>query len=74
MFTNASETVRYGLVSAPLNMMSEKVEGESKAAYFSFEPDPMYSKREGELIQQFLQAFGKMPEGDGGGDDMDDLF
>jgi NADPH-dependent glutamate synthase beta subunit-like oxidoreductase len=54
--------------------LMEKVEGESKAAYFSFEPDPMYSKRESELIAQFLQAFGKMPEGDGGGDDMDDLF
>ena len=34
----------------------------------------MYSKRESELIQQFLQQFGKMPEGDGAGDDLDDLF
>ena len=36
----------------------------------------MYSKRESELIQVYLQKHGQMPPGDGagGGDDMDDLF
>jgi hypothetical protein len=34
----------------------------------------MYTKRESELIQQFLQQFGKMPAGDGEGDELDDLF
>ncbi|MCK4757910.1 MAG: FAD-dependent oxidoreductase [Thermoplasmata archaeon] len=51
-----------------------KLDSETKAKYFGFEPDPMYSKRESELIQQYLQQFGKMPEGDGEGDDLDDLF
>jgi formate dehydrogenase beta subunit len=39
---------------------------------FEFEEDPMYTQRESELIQQYLQRHGKMPGG--GGDDLDDLF
>jgi len=54
--------------------LKEKLSSDTKARYFWFEPDPMYTKRESELIQQFLQQFGKMPEGDGEGDDLDDLF
>ena len=54
--------------------LREKLNSETKARYFWFEPDPMYTKRESELIQQFLQQFGKMPEGDGEGDELDDLF
>jgi NADPH-dependent glutamate synthase beta subunit-like oxidoreductase len=54
--------------------LQEKLTSETKAKYFWFEPDPMYTKRESELIQQFLQQFGKMPEGDGAGDNLDDLF
>jgi NADPH-dependent glutamate synthase beta subunit-like oxidoreductase len=54
--------------------LCEKLKSETKARYFWFEPDPMYTKRESELIQQFLQQFGKMPEGDGEGDKLDDLF
>jgi len=35
----------------------------------------MYSKRESELMQVYLQKHGAMPPGDGGGDDdLDDLF
>jgi len=54
--------------------LQEKLNSETKVKYFWFEPDPMYTKRESELIQQFLQQFGKMPEGDGEGDELDDLF
>ena len=58
-------------------LLEEKVEaiadGETSARYFDLEEDPMYSKRESELIQQFLQQHGRMPEGDGEDDD-DDLF
>lgn len=54
--------------------LKEKLNSNTKAKYFWYEPDPMYTKRESELIQQFLQQFGKMPEGDGEGDDLDDLF
>jgi NADPH-dependent glutamate synthase beta subunit-like oxidoreductase len=56
------------------NDLLEKLNSETKARYFWFEPDPMYTKRESELIQKFLQQFGKMPEGDGEGDELDDLF
>ncbi len=42
------------------------------AAYFEYEEDPMFSQRESELIQQYLQSHGKMPGG--GEDDLDDLF
>jgi hypothetical protein len=54
--------------------LQEKLSSDTKARDFWYETDPMYTKRESELIQQFLQQFGKMPEGDGGGDDLDDLF
>lgn len=50
----------------------EDLEEGSAAAWFDFEEDKMYSQRESELIQQYLQEHGKMP---GGGDsDLDDLF
>jgi NADPH-dependent glutamate synthase beta subunit-like oxidoreductase len=54
--------------------LKEKLNSDTKAKYFWYEQDPMYTKRESELIQQFLQQFGKMPEGDGEGDELDDLF
>lgn len=42
------------------------------AKYFWFEEDPMYTKRESELIQQHLQKYGELP---GAGDeDLDELF
>jgi NADPH-dependent glutamate synthase beta subunit-like oxidoreductase len=40
-----------------------------KTTWFAFEADPMYSRRESELIQQYVQAHGEMP-----GDGNDDLF
>ncbi|MBW2209229.1 MAG: FAD-dependent oxidoreductase [Deltaproteobacteria bacterium] len=43
-----------------------------KAVWFEFEEDKMFSQRESEWIQKYLQAHGEMP---GGGDsDLDDLF
>lgn len=56
--------------------LNERLEGGSSAAYFEYEPDPMYSKAESERIQAYLQRHGSMPPGDGsgGGDDLDDLF
>lgn len=50
----------------------EDLEEGTSASWFDFEEDKMYSKRESELIQQYLQEHGEMP---GGGDsDLDDLF
>lgn len=52
--------------------MLEELEENSAAAWFDFEEDKMYSKRESELIQQYLQEHGEMPSG--GDSDLDDLF
>jgi len=50
----------------------EELDETEKGAWFGFEEDKMYSKRESELIQQYLQEHGEMP---GAGDsDLDDLF
>ncbi len=43
-----------------------------KAKFFAFEEEPMYTKRESELLQMYIQQHGQMP---GGGDnELDDLF
>ncbi|KYK30433.1 MAG: hypothetical protein AYK23_01080 [Candidatus Proteinoplasmatales archaeon SG8-5] len=65
------------LIKGAMDMQADlraKLGSDTKARFFGYEEDPMYSKRESELIQQYLQQFGKMPEGDGEGDDLDDLF
>ncbi|MBW1785250.1 MAG: hypothetical protein JRK53_01325 [Deltaproteobacteria bacterium] len=49
-----------------------ELEDNERAAFFDFEEDKMYSKRESELIQQYLQEHGEMPGG--GDDDLNDLF
>jgi len=41
------------------------------ACFFVWEEDPMYTKRESELIQQFLQQYGHLPSAGG---ELDDLF
>ena len=39
--------------------------------FFGYESDPMYTQRESQLIQQYLQEHGKLPEGNV---ELDDLF
>jgi NADPH-dependent glutamate synthase beta subunit-like oxidoreductase len=48
------------------------LEGNDEAIWFEYDENKMYSQRESELIQKYVQQHGKMP--DGGGDDLDDLF
>jgi NADPH-dependent glutamate synthase beta subunit-like oxidoreductase len=43
-----------------------------KARYFLFEEDPMYTKRESELIQEYLREHGRLPEGNEVSDDLFD--
>jgi hypothetical protein len=52
-------------------MLKEKLGKNDKIRFFKFEEDPMYSKRESELLQQYIQQHGEMPSG---GDELDDLF
>jgi len=47
------------------------IEDNDQAAWFDFEEDKMYSKRESELLQKVLQEYGRMP---GGGSEDEDLF
>ncbi|MCL2346179.1 MAG: FAD-dependent oxidoreductase [Desulfobulbus sp.] len=42
------------------------------ARYFVFEEAALFTSRESQLIQAYLQQYGKMPAG--GGDELDDLF
>ncbi len=58
------------------NALNQRLESAHNSKFFKYEEDKMYSKRESEEIQVYLQKHGKMPPGDGagGGDDMDDLF
>jgi hypothetical protein len=52
--------------------LHECLDNPDDAKYFLWEKDPMYTKRESELIQQYLQEHGEMPGGGGG--DLDELF
>ncbi|TAL68146.1 MAG: 4Fe-4S dicluster domain-containing protein [Bacteroidetes bacterium] len=51
--------------------MLEWVKEKKDYPYFIYELDPMFTKRESELLQQYLQKHGKMPDA---GDELDDLF
>lgn len=52
--------------AAFIDLIDEEIEAE----YCRWEVDPMYTKRESELNQAYLQAFGELP----GADELDDLF
>jgi len=52
--------------------LEEQLETNEKARYFLYEEDEMYTKRESELLQQYLQQYGELPGG--GMDELDDLF
>ncbi len=51
--------------------LQEQLSAQSEARYFTYDLDPMYTKRESELIQQFLQRHGRLPRLN---DEVDDLF
>jgi hypothetical protein len=60
---NGRGTLREVLLKQ-LNKMSD-------ARYFTYEEDPMYTKRESELIQQYLQKYGHLRPGN---QEINDLF
>jgi NADPH-dependent glutamate synthase beta subunit-like oxidoreductase len=51
--------------------LEEQLSSDQKAKYFGYDEDPMYTKRESELIQQYLQEHGQLPSGN---EEVDDLF
>jgi len=52
--------------------LQEQLTSNKEARYFEYEEDKMFTKRETELIQHFLQQYGRLPGG--GKDELDDLF
>ncbi len=42
--------------------LEQQLKTVEKARYFGYEEEPMYTKRESELIQKFLKEHGRMPE------------
>ena len=51
--------------------LEERLLTQERVCYFIYEEDPMYTKRESELLQTFLQRHGRLPEGN---DELEDLF
>ncbi|MBI5360851.1 MAG: FAD-dependent oxidoreductase [Planctomycetes bacterium] len=52
--------------------LEEHLNKNTAAKYFKYEEDPMFTKREIEMLQQYLQKHGKLPGG--GASELDDLF
>lgn len=52
--------------------LGEAIQENKAARFFAFEKEPMYTKRESELIQQYLQEHGELPGGGAG--ELDDLY
>jgi len=62
------------LISGSANLrqaLEEQLSANDRASFFFYELDPMFTKRETELIQQYVQLHGEMPEGNL---DLEDLF
>jgi len=51
--------------------LEEQLLAQERARYFIYEEDPMYTKRESELLQKFLGQHGRLPEGH---DELEDLY
>jgi len=63
LWVKGAPNLRQGLLRA--------LESEVKAAWFDFEEEKMYSKRESELLQKYVQEHGRVP---GGGSEEENLF
>jgi NADPH-dependent glutamate synthase beta subunit-like oxidoreductase len=50
--------------------LEEQLSSSPKARYFLYEEAPMYTQRESELLQHFLQQYGCLPAGNDLGDDL----
>ncbi len=60
------------LIQGTQNMrlaVDKQLSTNSNVCFFNYEEDPMYTKRESELLQQFMQEFGRFPERN---EDLDD--
>jgi formate dehydrogenase (NADP+) beta subunit len=62
------ENLRAGLEE----QLERGANGDNSAKYFVFEEAALFTSRESQMIQAYLQQYGKMPGG--GSDELDDLF
>ena len=51
--------------------LGDQLEVSENARYFMYNEEPMYTRRESELLQQYMAQHGEMPEGNR---ELDDLF
>ena len=70
LFDDHKEVMAIAGTSNLRQALVEKMEDGSNAQFFIYEEEPMYTKRESELLQMYLQEHGKLPSGS----DDDDLF
>jgi thioredoxin reductase len=74
LFDSEKKVIKIMGTSNIQQALKECLENPGDAGWFIWEEDPMYTKRESELIQRHLQKYGELPGGGGGDDDLDDLF
>jgi hypothetical protein len=70
LLDDRKETIKISGVQDIRKALGAELE-KGKARFFHYEEDRMYTKKESELLQQYMAQHGKMP---GGGDDEDELF
>jgi ferredoxin len=68
LYDKAHEVLQIKGVPDLRRALKAHLEEPGKARYFSYEPEPMYTQRESELLQQYLQQHGRLP-----GDELDEL-
>lgn len=73
LLNNEKKVIRISGTANIRQSLKECLQEPGNAVWFGWEEDPMYTKRESELIQRYLQQYGELPGG-GGDDDLDDLF
>jgi thioredoxin reductase len=74
LLSNEKKVIR---ITGTMNLrqsLEECLESPGDAVWFMWEEDPMFTQRESELIQRYLQKYGELPGGGSGDDGLDDLF
>ncbi len=70
LLDQAKQVLRIAGAADLRHALEEQLSENSKARYFIYEEAPMYTQRESELLQHFLQEHGRLPVGNDLGDDL----
>ena len=71
LFNEKKEVIKIAGTATMRSDLAGQLKSNKAARFFVFEEDKMYTKRETELLQQYMQKHGRMP---GDGDELDELF